>query len=142
MLLKPANFLILDEPTNHLDMKSKKVLQEALSRYDGSFLIVSHDRAFLEPIVNKVIEAGRGTVRTYIGSISDYMTKKREEKESASHSIKTASEQTTTAPEQSDKERKRMEAERRQQLSVRLRPLKQKVEALEREIGKLESRHG
>ncbi|MDP2886916.1 MAG: ABC-F family ATP-binding cassette domain-containing protein [Ignavibacteria bacterium] len=141
MLLKPANFLILDEPTNHLDMKSKKVLQEALSRYDGSFLIVSHDRAFLEPIVNKVIEAGKGTVRTYIGSISDYLAKKREEKESAARSIKTVEQQSAAAPEQSDKERKRIEAERRQQLSVKLRPLKQKVEALEREIGKLESRH-
>jgi len=141
MLLKPANFLILDEPTNHLDMKSKKVLQDALSRYDGTFLIVSHDRAFLEPIVNKVIEVGHGTVRTYIGTISDYITKKREEKEKRNSLVEMVEQNPAVAREVSDKERKRSEAEKRQQLSVKLRPLKQQVESLEREIEKLESRH-
>lgn len=141
MLLKPANFLILDEPTNHLDMKSKRVLQEALSRYDGTFLIVSHDRAFLEPIVNKVIEAGNGTVRTYIGTISDYIAKKRQEKERAVAPPALDELKLSTGRELSDKERKRSEAEKRQQLSVKLRPLKQRVETLEREIAQLESRH-
>ena len=140
MLLKPANFLILDEPTNHLDMKSKKVLQEALLQYDGTFLIVSHDRYFLDPIVNKVMEVGNGMAKTFIGNISDYIAKKREEREA---SVKTeAAEKKAAAPfEVSDKDRKRIEAERRQQLSVILRPLKQKVETLEREIEKLELRH-
>ena len=140
MLLKPANFLILDEPTNHLDMKSKKVLQEALLQYDGTFLIVSHDRSFLDPIVNKVMEVGNGMAKTFIGNISDYIAKKREEREA---SVKTeAAERKAAAPfEVSDKDRKRIEAERRQQLSVILRPLKQKVETLEREIEKLELRH-
>ena len=54
MLLQPANFLIMDEPTNHLDMRSKRVLQDALNTYGGTFFIVSHDRAFLDPLVNKV----------------------------------------------------------------------------------------
>jgi len=141
MLLKPANFLILDEPTNHLDMKSKKVLQEALSRYDGTFLIVSHDRAFLEPIVNKVIEVGNGTVRTYIGSISYYITKKREEKEMGNAPVEVVEQNPAGVREVSDKERKRIEAEKRQQLSVKLRPLKQQAESLERDIEELESRH-
>jgi ATP-binding cassette subfamily F protein 3 len=140
MLLKPANFLILDEPTNHLDMKSKKVLQEALLRYEGTFLIVSHDRSFLDPIVNKVVEVGNGTVKTFIGNISDYIAKKREQKE-ASVKTEAAEKRGTTAFEMSDKDRKRIEAERRQQLSAKLRPLKQQVETLEREIEKLESRH-
>jgi ATP-binding cassette subfamily F protein 3 len=140
MLLKPANFLILDEPTNHLDMKSKKVLQEALLRYDGTFLIVSHDRYFLDPIVNKVVEVGSGTVRTFIGNISDYIAKKREERE-ASVKSEAAEKKAASAFEVSDKDRKRIEAERRQQLSVKLRPLKLKVETMEREIEKLESRH-
>ena len=140
MLLKPANFLILDEPTNHLDMKSKKVLQEALVRYEGTFLVVSHDRSFLDPIINKVVEVGNGTARTFIGNISDYIAKKREERET-SVKLDAAEKKASTSSEMSDKDRKRMEAERRQQLSVKLRPLKQKVELLEREIENLEMRH-
>ncbi|HTY37326.1 MAG TPA: ATP-binding cassette domain-containing protein, partial [Bacteroidota bacterium] len=141
MLLKPANFLILDEPTNHLDMRSKKVLQEALSRYEGSFLIVSHDRAFLEPVVNKVLEVGKGSVRTYIGSISDYIAKKRAEKEHETSASAQSEQKQGASRELSDKERKRIEAEKRQQLSVKLRPLKTRVEELESEIARLESRH-
>ena len=80
MLLQPANFLIMDEPTNHLDMKSKRVLQEALSTYGGTFAIVSHDRAFLDPIVNKVLEVKPGSLRTFLGNLSDYITKKKEER--------------------------------------------------------------
>ena len=80
MLLQPANFLIMDEPTNHLDMKSKRVLQEALSMYGGTFVIVSHDRAFLDPIVNKVLEVKPGSLRTYLGTLSEYITKKKEER--------------------------------------------------------------
>jgi ATP-binding cassette, subfamily F, member 3 len=140
MLLRPANFLVLDEPTNHLDMKSKKVLQEALHDYDGTFLIVSHDRSFLDPIVNKVVEVGSGTVRTFIGNVSDYIARKQQERDVALKSD--AAEKKVSAPgEMSDKERKRLEAEQRQRLSVKLRPLKEKVEAVEREIGKLEARH-
>ena len=83
MLLQPANFLIMDEPTNHLDMKSKRVLQEALSNYEGTFAIVSHDRAFLDPIVNKVLEVKPGSVRTFLGTLSDYILKKKEERDHA-----------------------------------------------------------
>ncbi|MFZ4622235.1 MAG: ABC-F family ATP-binding cassette domain-containing protein, partial [Bacteroidota bacterium] len=81
MLLAPANFLIMDEPTNHLDMRSKNVLQEALKEFDGTYLIVSHDRAFLDIIVNKVLEISpNGAVRTYLGNVSDYIAKKKTEK--------------------------------------------------------------
>ncbi len=80
MLLAPANFLIMDEPTNHLDMRSKKVLQEALKEFDGTYLIVSHDRAFLDTIVNKVLEISHTGVRTYLGNVSEYIAKKKSEK--------------------------------------------------------------
>ncbi len=80
MLLAPANFLIMDEPTNHLDMRSKKVLQEALKEFDGTYLIVSHDRAFLDEIVNKVLEISHTGVRTYLGNVSEYIAKKKIEK--------------------------------------------------------------
>ena len=85
MLLAPANFLIMDEPTNHLDMRSKKVLQEALKEFDGTYLIVSHDRAFLDEIVNKVLEISpNGGVRTYLGNVSEYIAKKKVEKKQLS----------------------------------------------------------
>ena len=85
MLLAPANFLIMDEPTNHLDMRSKKVLQEALKEFDGTYLIVSHDRAFLDEIVNKVLEISpNGGVRTYLGNVSEYIAKKKVEKKQIS----------------------------------------------------------
>ena len=83
MLLQPATFLIMDEPTNHLDMKSKYVLQEALTHYEGTFAIVSHDRAFLDPLINKVLELQPGKLRTFLGNLSDYLIKKKEEREQA-----------------------------------------------------------
>ena len=140
MLLRPANFLILDEPTNHLDMKSKRVLQEALVGYEGTFLIVSHDRSFLDPVVNKVLEVGQGGVRTYIGSVSDYIAKKREEKDQPQTAAQQMPGGGPVVRELSEKERKRIEAEKRQQLSVRLKPLRQRGEELERSIALLESR--
>ncbi len=73
MLLKEFNFLVLDEPTNHLDMNSKGVLQKALSAYNGTYLIVSHDRAFLDPIVQKVIELSPRGLRVFSGNLSDYV---------------------------------------------------------------------
>jgi ATP-binding cassette subfamily F protein 3 len=70
-LLSPANFLVLDEPTNHLDIASKRVLAEALRQYTGSFVLISHDRHFLDQVVNRVWYAEDGTVRVYAGTYSD-----------------------------------------------------------------------
>jgi ATP-binding cassette subfamily F protein 3 len=74
LLLEPVNLLILDEPTNHLDMPSKDVLKEAIRAFDGTAIIVSHDREFLDGLVSKVYEFGGGKVREYIGGIYDYLT--------------------------------------------------------------------
>jgi len=71
-LLSPANCLILDEPTNHLDIRSKEVLIEALQQYEGTFLLVSHDRHFLDEVAEKVWRVGDGGVRTFFGNYSDY----------------------------------------------------------------------
>lgn len=71
-LLVPANFMILDEPTNHLDIQSIHVLIEALKQYSGSFVIVSHDRHFLDQVVNKVWRVGEGRVREFLGNYADY----------------------------------------------------------------------
>ncbi len=73
LLLEPVNFLILDEPTNHLDMQSKDVLKEAIKAFDGTAIIVSHDREFLDGLVDKVYEFGGGKVREYLGGIYDWI---------------------------------------------------------------------
>jgi ATP-binding cassette subfamily F protein 3 len=75
LLLEPVNLLILDEPTNHLDMPSKDVLKEAIRAFDGTAIIVSHDREFLDGLVTKVYEFGGGRVREHIGGIYDFLEK-------------------------------------------------------------------
>ncbi len=76
LLLEPVNFLILDEPTNHLDMRTKDVLKEAIRAFDGTVIVVSHDRDFLDGLVTKVYEFGGGQVREFIGGIYEFLQKK------------------------------------------------------------------
>ena len=73
LLLEPVNLLILDEPTNHLDMPSKDVLKEAIKAFDGTAIVVSHDREFLDGLVSKVYEFGGGKVTEHLGGIYDYL---------------------------------------------------------------------
>ena len=73
LLLEPVNLLILDEPTNHLDIASKEVLKEAIKAFDGTAIIVSHDREFLDGLVSKVYEFGGGKVREHLGGIYDWL---------------------------------------------------------------------
>lgn len=79
MLIEPSNFLVFDEPTNHLDMKSKEVLMNALQKYEGTVVIVSHDREFIDGIVDKVIEVKNKKIRTYFGNATDYLKAKEDE---------------------------------------------------------------
>lgn len=83
MLLRPANLLILDEPTNHLDIPAKETLEEALQNYDGTALIVSHDRYFISQVANKIVEIRDGEFRVYLGDYHYYLEKVEEEKENA-----------------------------------------------------------
>lgn len=76
LLLQPVNFLILDEPTNHLDMRSKDVLKDAIRDFDGTVVVVSHDREFLDGLVTKVYEFGGGAVKEHLGGIYDFLQKK------------------------------------------------------------------
>jgi ATP-binding cassette subfamily F protein 3 len=73
LLLVPSNLLILDEPTNHLDMHSKDILKNALIRYDGTLIVVSHDRDFLRGLTNRVFEFKKGTIKEYLGDIYDFL---------------------------------------------------------------------
>jgi len=141
MLLSPANFLIFDEPTNHLDMQSKDILRQALDQYEGTFMIVSHDRDFLDPIVNKVLEVQPGYVKTYLGNVSYYLEKKRQE-EADQKTTKTASENDEQQSRSglSRKEERRIEAKKRQEKYEQLKPLKKKFNPLEKHIHTLEER--
>ena len=76
LLLEPRNLLILDEPTNHLDMKTKDILKEAIKAFDGTVILVSHDRQFLDGLVDKVYEFGGGKVREHLGGIYDFLNRK------------------------------------------------------------------
>ena len=89
LLLEPVNFLILDEPTNHLDMQSKDVLKEAIRAFDGTAIIVSHDRDFLDGLVDKVYKFGGGKVREHLGGIYEYLR---------FHNAETIEEATTLSP--------------------------------------------
>jgi len=137
MLLQPANFLIMDEPTNHLDMKSKRIVQEALANYDGMFMIVSHDRAFLDPLVTKVLEVQPGSIKTHLGNISEYIQKKRVEKNVLQpfERIKDVEikKYSTRSMWQEEKLRKRVKEKE-------LRTIKRELVTIEAEIAKYEHR--
>jgi len=144
MLLNSGNFLIFDEPTNHLDMQSKNILQQALQQYEGTLMIVSHDRDFLDPIVNKTLEVQPGYVKTWLGNVSYYLDKKREEREAKEMQAveKKSEKKKTSDPTEgmSRKEQRRFEAEKRNTLSRKVKPLKKRLHEFENDIEKLEER--
>lgn len=140
MLLSPANFLIFDEPTNHLDMSSKNILQQALQQYEGTCMIVSHDRAFLDPIVNKVLEIRPGQIKTYLGNVSYYLDKKKEEAAALENDRRTTKDERDDESQISRKEQRRLEAERRNELNKKIRPIRKKLEQVEKDIEKNELR--
>jgi ATP-binding cassette subfamily F protein 3 len=81
MLLCPCNLLILDEPTNHLDIPAKEMLEEAIQNYDGTAILVSHDRYFISKVANKIVEIRNGELLVYVGDYHYYLGKLEEEKE-------------------------------------------------------------
>lgn len=136
MLLNSGNFLIFDEPTNHLDMRSKNILQQALDQFEGTLMIVSHDRDFLDPIVNKTLEIQPGHIKTWLGNISYYLDKK-----SFDDSVDLESkEDSGDTKKLSRKEERRLEAQKRQALSKKLKPLKKRLETIESDVETKEAR--
>jgi len=133
ILLHPSNFLIMDEPTNHLDIDSKKILQDALIDYDGSLLIVSHDVEFLDPIVSKVIEVKDEKIKTYLGNVSEYLSKIE---------LSNYNEEPAIKNEKTNQRRlqKRFEAEARQKFYQATKEIKLNVGVIEKEISELEAR--
>lgn len=97
MLVQPANLIILDEPTNHLDIPAKETLEAALRQYDGSVLLVSHDRYFISQVANKIVEIRDGELRLYRGDYHYYLEKLEAEKEQAKRAIREAEQATKQA---------------------------------------------
>ena len=139
LLLEPVNFLILDEPTNHLDMRTKDVLKEAIAAFDGTVIVVSHDRDFLSGLVTKVYEFGGGKVREHIGGISDFLQKK--DMASLDELLSTGSPSATASPSPTPTptatEGKTTYLERKEQAKLRRRAEKE-VENCEQAVMKLE----
>lgn len=143
MLLHPSNFIILDEPTNHLDMASQNVLLEALNAYEGTLLVVSHDRYFLDRLVTRVLELENGALRDWPGNLSEYIARKG--------LLDSGGERTGGKPERvpvptggdakfKSREQKRTEAEIRNRVSGSLRSARDEVGSLQMRIDKQEAR--
>ncbi len=137
LLLQPVNLLILDEPTNHLDMPSKDVLKEAIQAFDGTVIVVSHDRDFLNGIVNKVYEFGDHRVREHLGGIYDFLQKKRldslQQLEASSHPATASAAEPEPAASQG-----KMDYQRQKERERRIRQAEKKVKTLETQIANLE----
>ena len=149
MIISPANLLIMDEPTNHLDMTSQDILQDALGQYDGSIIVVSHNRFFLDQFVNKVLEIKDGSATLFEGNISYYLEKARERAEAeknddaqAAKAVEKTDEPEKNAPPTQTRGKKARQAmaKVRQEKNRKIGPLKKTMVKLEEEIEKLESR--
>ena len=133
MLTAPTSLILLDEPTNHLDMRSTEFLAAALADFEGSLCTISHDREFLDGIINRVWEVDNGKVKEYVGNYSEYEWAK--EKEAAAAELKESStEPLTNSATQNDKDRKRQEAEERNKRHRLLKPLKDKLQVVEKNL--------
>lgn len=136
LLLEPVNFLILDEPTNHLDMRSKDVLKEAIRDFDGTVIVVSHDREFLDGLVTKVYEFGGGLVREHIGGIYDFLASRNisslNELSSLGNNMK------TVAAEEKPAEQGRLSYEQQKEAQKKLRRLEKQVDECEKIVADIE----
>lgn len=138
LLLEPVNFLILDEPTNHLDMRTKDVLKEAILAFDGTVIVVSHDRDFLNGLVSKVYEFGGGLVREHIGGIYDFLQKKEMESLDELHTIGSPSGNSPKATTSQPSDGKLSYEERKEQAKLK-RKAEKKVEQCEQLVMELEN---
>ncbi|MBD3414123.1 MAG: ATP-binding cassette domain-containing protein [Candidatus Aminicenantes bacterium] len=137
LLLSEANFLIMDEPTNHLDLKSLKALEEALLSYQGTLIAISHDRFFLDRLVNRVVEIKDKKIHEYKGNYSYYLKKRDSKTETDSSESQEPKEITK---KRKSKLRKKREAEERQKISKQRNLLETEISHIEERIENLEQR--
>lgn len=136
LLLEPANLLILDEPTNHLDMRSKDVLKEAIRAFDGTVILVSHDRDFLDGLVNKVYEFANHKVKLHLGGIKEFLEEKKIDnlKEIERRAVTTESKSSDNAPSEN-----KLAYEARKELSKKIKKIERSIADTEKEIEQLEN---
>lgn len=137
LMLEPVNFLILDEPTNHLDMRSKEILKNALNNFTGTVLVVSHDRDFLDGLVNCVYEFRNKKAKQYLGGIFDFLYRKKmeslKELEAQKGSAKTVS-------AKKEKNNQELSFEQRKEINRNISRLEKKVESTELQIAEIEEK--
>ncbi|MBD5353153.1 MAG: ATP-binding cassette domain-containing protein [Bacteroides sp.] len=137
LLLEPVNLLILDEPTNHLDMATKDILKQAIKDFDGTVIVVSHDREFLDGLVEKVYEFGGGKVRECLGGIYEFLEKKKlaslQELER-----KTPAQPAAKTPEPTAKEQRKLSYEEKKERDRTINRAEKKVKEAEAEISRIE----
>ncbi len=129
IMLSDVNFLVLDEPTNHLDIESKEVLEEALNSYEGTLLVISHDRYFLNKVVNKILELKADGIHEYLGDYEYYIEKKKRMREEEAF---------LEEPEEITKTQAKLNKKREREEKERLKKEKLAKDALEKEISELE----
>lgn len=137
LLLEPVNLLILDEPTNHLDLVSKEVLKEAIKVFDGTAIIVSHDREFLDGLVEKVYEFGEGKVREHLGGIYDFLQSKKIDSLATLELSKNVS---VPEPEPVEKTENKLNYAERKELQKQLNRIEKAIKETEKDIEQYETR--
>ena len=136
LILSKANFLLLDEPTNHLDIDSKEVLEEALENYTGTIFTISHDRYFLNTVVDKILVLNENGVTEYLGNYDYYINKKRETEEMAT--IVEVEEKTKTQiKEEKRKEKEQREKEKKNRNKIK--NIEKEIEEIEEKIAELDN---
>ncbi len=138
LLMEPVNLLILDEPTNHLDMQSKDVLKEAILAFDGTAIIVSHDREFLDGLVSKVYEFSQGHVREHLGGIYDYL--RTHNANSIQEALSTQATPVAKQPTEEPRNQPKVSYTEHKEQQKRIRKAQKAVETCERTIATLEER--
>lgn len=138
LLLEPVNFLILDEPTNHLDMRSKDVLKEAIRDFDGTVIVVSHDREFLDGLVTKVYEFGGGLVREHLGGIYDFLKNKQIDSLNELSSNRVQKVQ-SEVEEEKNVSQSRLTYEQQKEVQKKIRKMEKNIAGCEERINQLET---
>lgn len=140
MLLFPTNLLVLDEPTNHLDMLSKDILKSALLQFDGTLIVVSHDRDFLQGLTTKVYEFKKPHIKEYIGDIYDFLEEKRmKELDDLNRQQKVQQQQSPTVSQNKiDYEAKKADDREKRRVEKEIKKLEEQIDALEKELAGLD----
>ena len=140
MLLFPTNLLILDEPTNHLDMLSKDILKSALLQFDGTLIIVSHDRDFLQGLTNKVYEFRKPNIKEYIGDIYDFLEeKKMKELDDLNKKMKSQPVENKVSQSKLDYEAKKQNDREIKRIEREIKKIEEQIESMEMEIAEMDA---